>query len=270
MSAAFEKASLKNTTPDKVRLAARRGDLRVATHGLARGYVQANLAILPKAHAFDFFRFCFRNPKPCPLLDVTDPGDPEPKLAAPGADLRTDLPGYRIFRDGRLVEEVASIEDVWRDDHVGFLLGCSNSFDEILENDGIAQRHLESEDGRISVYESNIQCVPAGPFKGPVAVTMRPIAERDVVRTVELTSRFPIAHGGPVHIGDPKAIGIDSLENVSWGKYNPLNPGDVPMYWACGVTPQAVAMAARIPEMITHAPGHMFVTDWRISDQRKG
>jgi uncharacterized protein YcsI (UPF0317 family) len=201
---------------------------------------------------------------------VTDPGDPEPHLTAPGADIRTDLPGYRVYRDGELVEEVATIEPHWKTDSVAFLLGCSNSFDEILLRHGIAQRHTDGTNGRISVYRSSIECVPAGIFHGPVAVTMRPIPAPDVVRVVELSSRFPIAHGAPVHIGDPAAIGIADLRQVRWGRYNEPGPGDVPVYWACGVTPQAVAMAARIPEMITHSPGHMFVTDLRIDDQRTG
>lgn len=268
--APFEKRSLRIAPPSEVRAAARDGRLTSATHGLARGHVQANLAILPERYAFDFLRFCIRNPKPCPLIEVTDPGGAESEYAAPGADIRTDLPGYRIYRDGRLAEEVPSIEGHWRDDHVAFLLGCSNSFDEILLRHGIAQRHLDGDDGRISVYESNIQCAPAGIFHGPIAVTMRPIPAKDVVRTVELSSRYPIAHGGPLHIGDPAAIGIADLEQVKWGKFNRPGPDDVPVYWACGVTPQAVAMAAEIPEMITHAPGHMFVTDWRIDDQQRG
>jgi len=265
----FDKAALRQATPDAVRAAARRGELRSATHGLARGYLQANLAILPERFAFDFLRFCVRNPKPCPLVEVNDPGDFVPRSAAPGADLRRDLPGYRVYRDGALVEETTTIEHLWRSDHVAFLLGCSNSFDEILLREGIPQRHLEDDDGRISVYQSVIPCVPAGPFAGPVAVTMRPIPTQDVDRVVELSSQFPIAHGAPLHVGDPAALGITDLSQVQWGKYNALRPGETPVYWACGVTPQAVALAAKIPEMITHAPGHMFVTDWRIEDQRR-
>lgn len=267
---AFDRQSLVHASAEEVRHAVRRGDLTYVTHGLARGYVQANLAILPERFAFDFLRFCLRNPKPCPLIDVLDPGEFEARVAAPGSDIRTDLPGYRIFRDGECIEEVPSIEQCWRDDHVAFLLGCSNSFDEILLRNGIPQRHLEDPNGRISVYRSNIECNPAGPFSGPVAVTMRPIARKDVVHATELSSRFPIAHGGPLHIGDPAELGIDDLSQVQWGAYNPLRPGDVPVFWACGVTPQAVAINAKIPEMITHAPGHMFVTDLRIDDQRRG
>ncbi|MCG8511662.1 MAG: putative hydro-lyase [Rhodospirillales bacterium] len=251
-----------------MRLAARRGGLRSATHGFARGHVQTNLAILPQEYAFDFLRFCIRNPKPCPLVEVLDPGNPEPVRSAPGADIRTDLPAYRIFRNGEPTGEVNDIKDIWRDDHVAFLLGCSNSFDEILEDEGIPQRHLEHPGGRISVYSSSIQCAPAGPFKGPVAITMRPIPHEHVDRVVELSAQFPIAHGAPVHVGNPQDVGISDLSRIDWGGYNPLRPGDVPVFWACGVTPQAVAAASGIPEMITHAPGHMFVTDLNITDQR--
>jgi uncharacterized protein YcsI (UPF0317 family) len=247
-----------------VRAAARAGRWRRATHGLARGYLQANLAIVRERHAFDFLRFCQRNPRPCPVIDVTDPGNPEPSIAAPGSDIRTDLPGYCIYRDGQRVAQVPDIRDYWHSDSVAFLLGCSNSMDEVLLGAGMPQRHLESEDGRISVYISNIECTPAGVFHGPVVVTMRPIPEHRVADAIAISSRYPQAHGAPVHVGDPAAIGIEDLSRVDWGKYNPLSKGDVPVYWACGVTPQAIAMQARIPEMITHAAGHMFVTDLKL------
>lgn len=266
----FDRSGLVRAHPRAVRAAARRGDLAYVTHGLARGHVQANLAILPRAYAFEFLLFCLRNPKPCPIVEVLEPGEVEFKAAAPGSDVRTDLPGYRVYRDGELVEERGAITDLWRDDYVAFLLGCSNSFDEVLERQGIAQRHLEKPDGRISVYRSNIACTPAGRFRGNVVVTMRPIADRDVPRVMELSSRFPIAHGGPLHIGASETIGIDDLSQVDWGAYNPLRTGELPVYWACGVTPQAVAMDCGVPEMITHAPGHMFVTDLHIDDQRTG
>ncbi|WP_422368606.1 putative hydro-lyase [Pelagibius sp.] len=266
----FDRSALIHVHPRKVRQAARRGDLDYVTHGLARGHVQANLAILPQDYAFEFLLFCLRNPKTCPLVEVLEPGEVEFKTAAPGSDVRTDLPSYRIYREGRLAEERPDITNLWRDDHVAFLLGCSNSFDEVLERQGIPQRHLEKSDGRISVYRSSIPCAPAGRFRGPMVVTMRPIPERDVPRVTELSSRFPIAHGGPVHIGAPKSIGIEDLSQVDWGAYNPLRESEVPVYWACGVTPQAVALESGVPEMITHAPGHMFVTDLHIDDQRKG
>ena len=265
LHATLLRKDLANADGRAVRAAARSGQWRRATHGLARGYVQANMAIVPERYAFDFLRFCQRNPKPCPVIDVTDPGDPEARFAAPGSDLRVDLPGYRIFRDGELVAEVSDIADYWRRDFVAFLLGCSNSMDEVLLDAGIPQRHLESEDGRISVYVSNIMCASSGIFRGPVVVTMRPVPRRRVVDAISITSRYPLAHGAPVHVGDPCDIGIDDLSRVSWGKYNKPGDDDVPVFWACGVTPQAVAMQARIPEMITHAAGHMFVSDLKLN-----
>jgi len=259
------RAQLERATGTDVRAAVRARKWSRATHGLARGFVQANLAILPERYAFDFLRFAQRNPKPCPIIEVLDPGNPEPAIAASGADIRTDLPGYRVYREGRFTEDRRSIEDIWRKDHVGFLIGCSNSMDELMLEAGISLRHLETEDGRISVYTSTIACQPAGVFHGPMVVSMRPIPASKVTRAVEITSRHPLAHGGPVHIGRPEAIGVPDLSKVEWGKYNPLGVGDVPVFWACGVTPQAIAMACGIPEMITHAAGHMFVTDLRLS-----
>jgi uncharacterized protein YcsI (UPF0317 family) len=267
---ALLREDLANASGRDVRAAARSGQWRRATHGMARGYVQANMAIVPKRYAFDFMLFCQRNPKPCPVIDVTDPGDPEARFAAPGSDVRIDLPGYRVFRDGKLVAEVSEITNYWRADSVAFLLGCSNSMDDVLIEARIPQRHLESEDGRISVYASNIMCAPAGIFRGPVVVTMRPIPQSRLVDAISITARYPMAHGAPVHVGDPRAIGIEDLSRVGWGKYNELRHDDVPVFWACGVTPQAVAAKARIPEMITHAAGHMFVSDLKLTQLAHG
>jgi uncharacterized protein YcsI (UPF0317 family) len=267
---ALLREDLANASGGDVRAAARSGQWRRATHGLARGYVQANMAIVPQRYAFDFMLFCQRNPKPCPVIDVTDPGDPEARFAAPGSDVRVDLPGYRVFRDGELVAEVSEITDYWRPDSVAFLLGCSNSMDDVLLEARIPQRHLESEDGRISVYTSDIMCAPAGIFRGPVVVTMRPIPQDRLVDAIAITARYPMAHGAPVHVGDPRAIGIDDLSRVGWGKYNELRHDEVPVFWACGVTPQAVAAKARIPEMITHAAGHMFVSDLKLTQLAHG
>jgi uncharacterized protein YcsI (UPF0317 family) len=252
-------------TGREVRQAVRDGRWSTTTHGLARGYVQANLAILPEKFAFDFLRFCQRNPKPCPLLEVTDPGDPEARLVAPGSDLRTDLPGYRLYKDGKFSEEVRTIHNLWRPDHVGFVLGCSLSFDEVLVENGVRQRHLKHEGGRLAVYETNIACTPAGIFHGPLVVAMRPIRKSYLVKTIELSARYPVAHGAPVHVGDPRDIGIDDLREVQWGRYTPLTDDEVPVFWACGVTPQAIAMASGVPEMITHSAGHMFVTDLKLA-----
>lgn len=261
----MKRIELANATGAEVRAAIRDGRWTRTTHGVANGYVQANLAIVPEKYAFDFLRFCVRNPKPCPIIDMTEPGSPEAASVAPGSDLRTDLSGYRVYRDGRLVEEVRSIKHLWRPDHVGFLLGCSLSFDQLMIDAGIPLRHLATEEGRISVYISSIECRPAGIFRGPMVVSMRPIPKNLVIKAVEATSRYPLVHGAPVHIGDPKDIGIPEPERVTWGKYNPVAEDEVPVFWACGVTPQSVAMAAGIPEMMTHSAGCMFLTDQRLS-----
>lgn len=252
-------------TAAEVRQAIRDGRWTTVTHGLARGYVQANLAIVPERYAFDFMRFCHRNPKPCPLIDVTDPGDPEPRMAAPGADLRTDLSGYRVYRDGKLVAERDEIRDLWRKDHVGFLLGCSLSVDQAMVDAGIPLRHLAGEDQDIPVFKSSIACRPAGVFSGPMVVSMRPIRREQVVKAVEVTTRYPIAHGAPMHIGDGAPIGIPDVNKPDWNSPIAMSPDEVPLFFACGVTPQAVAIASGVPEMITHTASHMFITDIALS-----
>lgn len=256
---------LGDATGEAVRAAIRCKAWTRTTHGVANGYLQANLAIVPERYAADMLRFCHRNPKPCPLIDVTDPGDPEPHEAAPGADIRTDLSGYRVYRDGLLVEEVDNIRPLWKKDHVAFLLGCSLSFDQAMVDAGIPLRHLSHEFGRVSVYISGIPCKPAGVLAGPMVVSMRPIRQDLLVKAIEVTSRVPMAHGSPVHVGDPAAIGIADPRKTDWGEYQEPAEDEVMVFWACGITPQAAAMAARIPEMITHSAGHMFLTDHKVS-----
>ena len=263
--ASLVRSDLTHAHPGEVRAAIRSGRWTGVTHGMAHGHVHANLAIVPQRYAFDFLRFCLVNPKPCPLIEVLDAGDPVPKRCAAGADVRTDLAQYRIYRDGLHVDTVGSIKDRWRDDHVAFLLGCSLSFDLAMIEAGIPLRHLQQPDGRISVYTSSIPCTPAGVFNGPVVVSMRPIPRKYLVATIETTARYPIAHGAPVHVGEPADIGIADLTKVDWGRFNAVHDDEVPVFWACGVTPQAVAMACGIPEMITHSSGHMFVTDLTLA-----
>jgi uncharacterized protein YcsI (UPF0317 family) len=235
------------------------------TAGLALGYVQANLVVLPRELAFDFLLFCQRNPKPCPVLDVTEPGNPEPSLCAHGADLRTDLPCYRVFRNGELIDEPPDLKKLWQADSVGFLLGCSFTFESALLQAGVPIRHIEA-GCNVPMYGTNIACRPAGAFAGPMVVSMRPMTPALAIRAVQICGRFPRAHGTPLHIGDPTAIGIRDLWQPDFGDAVEVRPGEVPVFWACGVTPQAVVMQARPPWCITHKPGHMFVTDWRDTD----
>lgn len=260
MTSTLDRSLLAGATAAEARAAVRAGIWATHTSGLAAGYTQANLVVLPREDAYDFLLFCTRNPKPCPLLDVTDIGSPEPVLAAPGADLRYDLPRYRVYEHGSLVDEPGTLEGLWRDDLVAFLLGCSYTFEHALAAAGITMRHFEC-GTNVPMYRTNRDCVPAGRFHGPLVVSMRPIPASKVARAVEITSRYPQAHGAPVHIGDPAGLGIADLGSPDWGDPAPLEPGDVPVFWACGVTPQAVAMQTRPALMITHAPGHMFITD---------
>jgi uncharacterized protein YcsI (UPF0317 family) len=246
--------------PKEIRADIRAGRLTAVTAGLAPGFVQANLAVLPKEQAYDFLLFCQRNPKPCPLIEVCDAGCVEPKAVAPGADLRTDISGYRIYQNGSLTAEVRDVRPYWRDDLVAFLIGCSFTFEWALLDAGIRLWHVEQGKG-VAMYRTSIACRSAGAFQGPMVVSMRPIAARDVAKAVTASARFPGAHGAPVHVGDPATIGIADLDRPDYGDRQQFSPGDVPVFWACGVTPQAVALASRPPFMITHSPGHMFLTD---------
>ncbi|HSI54374.1 MAG: putative hydro-lyase [Ramlibacter sp.] len=245
--------------PSALRLAAREGRFKEPTSGHAPGYLQANLMIVPQAHAFDFLLFCQRNPKPCPLIEVLEAGSVQPRCA-PGANIATDIPGYRLYRDGEFAGERDNVADLWRDDFVAFLIGCSFSFEAAVAEAGISLRHVQQ--GRnVAMYRTNIPCTPAGRFEGDMVVSMRPIKSRDVARVVEISGRFDVAHGAPVHIGNPAAIGIADLARPDYGDAVGINDDEVPIFWACGVTPQWVAQKSRLPLCITHAPGKMFVTD---------
>ena len=253
------------TNPRELRDLIRKGEISTFTGGMAPGHVQANLVILPRDLAFDFLLFCQRNPKPCPLLEVVEAGSAEPKRFAPGADLRHDLSKYRVYRHGEMVAEETDISHYWQDDFVSFLLGCSFTFDNALMRAGISLRHIE-QGVNVSMFITNIETEPAGVFSGPMVVSMRPIAPEKVVRAVQVTSRFPSVHGSPVQIGDPAAIGIQDIHRSDMGDPLEVQEGEVPIFWACGVTPQAVAMRSKPPLMITHSPGHMFITDVRDED----
>ena len=254
-------------TPTELRSMIRKNEWIKPTAGMANGYAQANLAILKKEHAFDFLLFCQRNPKSCPLLDVTEIGSPIPKFAAEAGDIRSDIPKYRIYKYGELVEEVTDISDYWEDDMVGFLIGCSFTFEHALLNNDIPIRHIE-EECNVPMYKTNIPCIDAGIFHGNMVASMRPIPQKDVVRAAQVTSRFPAVHGGPIHIGNPEAIGISSITQPDFGDAVTIREGEVPVFWACGVTPQSIAMETKPAIMITHAPGHMFITD--IRDEKLG
>jgi uncharacterized protein YcsI (UPF0317 family) len=236
-----------------------RGGLKVPTAAWAPGYTQANLVVLPRDIAFDFMLFAQRNPKPCPVLDVSEPGIPVTSLA-PEADLRTDLPAYRVWEQGECVAETADITGYWRDDLVAFLIGCSFTFERALMAAGVPVRHIE-QDRNVPMFVTSTQCRPAGVFRGPMVVSMRPVPADRVAVAVQVTSRYPAVHGAPVHVGSPEALGISDLAKPDFGDPVDAQDGDVPVFWACGVTPQVALASARPPFAITHAPGHMFITD---------
>lgn len=247
---------------ENVRQKIRTSEWAQPTTGQVPGYTQANLVILPKKYAYDFLLFCMRNPKSCPLIEVTDAGSPVPKKSAPTADLRTDLPKYRIYKNGELTEEVTDITAYWQDDFVSFLIGCSFTFEKPLLENGIPIRYIE-EGRNVSMYKTNIPCESAGIFQGPMVVSMRPMKPEEAIRAVQITSRFPSVHGAPVHIGDPEQIGVTDINKPDFGDAVTIHKGEVPVFWGCGVTPQAAVMASKPELVITHAPGHMFVTDVR-------
>ena len=248
------------TTGLDVRRAARSGALDAPTSGLAYGYVQGNLAILPHDHAEDFLRFCQANPKPCPLLGVSEAGDPAIPALAADLDIRTDIPRYRVWRDGAIVDEPRDIKSVWRDDLVSFVLGCSFSFEEALLAAGVPVRHIEN-GTNVPMYRTNVQTARAGRFHGPLVVSMRPMKPADAIRAVQITTRLPSVHGAPVHLGFPEAIGIKDIAKPDYGDAVLVERDELAVFWACGVTPQAAIAAAKVPFAITHAPGYMLVTD---------
>ncbi len=251
-------------TPAEVRAACRDGRWTAPTAGLAPGFVQANLMVVPQEAAFEFLLFCQRNPKPCPIIEVVESGRTEP-ASAPGADLRRDLPRYRVYRDGKLAEESPDVSKHWRGDLVSFLIGCSFSFEEALAAARVPLRHLER-GCNVPMYRTARPCAPAGRFAGPLVVSMRPIPAQQVPLAVQVTARFEKVHGAPVHVGAPEALGIGDLGRPDHGDPVDIKEGELPVFWACGVTPQEVALASKLPFCITHAPGHMFVTDLRNSD----
>jgi len=261
----YSEKQLRAMSPKEFRSIVRKSEWTAVSSGACPGYAQANVVILPKEYAFEFLLFCNRNPQPCPILDVTEAGDPHPKLMAPEANLRTDVAKYRVYKDGEIVDEPTDIIKYWRNDLVGFLLGCSRSFAWALEAANIRYRHY-------SAYRSNVPCNPAGCFHGPMVVTIRAFYNsHDAVRAIQISSRHLLMHGPPVHIGDPVAIGIKDLSKPaplfsSATATEPPKPGEVVMSWGCGVTPETVAMESEVSLMITHSPGHMFMPDKQVEE----
>lgn len=243
-----------------VRAAIRSGELTGHTSGLAPNYVQANVVILPESFAGDFLRYCQRNPKPCPLLAVIEPGQYELPTLGTDIDIRRDVPRYRVWRRGELTAEPTDIQDLWRDDFVTFVIGCSFSFEQALLDDGMHLRHVD-EAKNVAMYRTSIDTVAAGVFSGPLVVSMRPLRAADAIRAIQITSRFPGVHGAPVHLGNPALIGINSLAQTDYGDPVDVLPDEIPVFWACGVTPQAALLQARPEICITHAPGSMLMTD---------
>jgi uncharacterized protein YcsI (UPF0317 family) len=250
----------KAMTPRGVRLAAREERLTGQTAGLAPGFVQGNLVVLPADVADEFLRFCQLNPKPCPLIAVSAPGDAWISALGEDVDVCTDLPRYRVWRDGVLVNEPQTIANVWRADLVAFVIGCSFSFEEALAAEGIPLKHV-SAGTTVPMYRTTVMCTPAGRFAGPLVVSMRPMTAVNAARAVEITSRFPAVHGAPVHLGNPGLLGIKDLSRPDYGDPVDVAADEIAVFWACGVTPQAAIAAAKLPFAITHAPGCMLVTD---------
>lgn len=253
-------ADLLGSSAVEVRTAIRAGLYTGHTAGLAAGKLQCNLAILPERYTLDFLRFCQRNPKPCPIVGVSDTGNPALPTLGHDIDIRTDVAKYRVFRDGKIAEEVTDISAHWSNDLVTVALGCSFTFENALLRDGIPVRHIET-GKNVPMYRSDIDLVPAGVFGGKMVVTMRPIPNETVERAKEISARFPHAHGAPLYQGDPNGIGIADLAHPDWGDAVEIKEGETPVYWACGVTPQNVLLDAGLPICITHSPGHMLIAD---------
>ena len=252
--------NLKNSTLAEVRTEIRAGRYTAHTAGLGRGSLQANLVIMPEEFAFDFMRYCQRNPKPCPITGVSDTGNPMMFTMGNDIDIRTDVPAYNIYRNGRLDISVTNIAEIWRDDFVVFTLGCSFTFEHALLDAGINLWHIDN-DRTVPMFRSSIETTPAGPFSGKMVVSMRSVCEERVDEVIEISRRFPLAHGAPVHVGDPGTIGIIDLSSPDWGDPAPVGANEVPVFWACGVTPQVAIKAAQLPICITHKPGCMLITD---------
>lgn len=247
-------------SPAALRQLIRSGEHTDNTSGYCAGYVQCNMTILPADWAHEFLQFCQLNPRPCPVLGMANPGSWEIPALAEGLDIRTDIPRYRMFENGELAQEVTDIRELWQDDFVTFMLGCSFSFEEALQADGLEVRNI-TESCNVPMYRTNIECAPAGRFSGHMVMSMRPFVAADAIRAIQICTRFPAVHGAPLHIGDPTQIGINDLSQPDYGDAVTVHDNELPLFWACGVTPQVAIEQARPPICITHSPGCMLVTD---------
>ncbi|MEC5423329.1 putative hydro-lyase [Virgibacillus sp. C22-A2] len=245
--------------PKQQRLKYRKNQQSNTTSGLCDNYLQANLITLPKDYAFEFLLFCQRNPQACPIVDVLEEGKTQPAIA--DADIRTDLPKYRIYRNGKFIKEVLDVVEEWREDFVTFLIGCSFTFEKALIDDGIKLLH-QDQNRVVPMFNTNIPCKKAGRFQGNMVVSMRALLKEEIDRAVNITSQFVTSHGGPIHIGNPEQIGIKDIFKPDYGESINFNEGErVPVFWPCGVTPQNICLSAKPEVMISHAPGHMLITD---------
>ncbi|MGB4113752.1 MAG: putative hydro-lyase [Yoonia sp.] len=250
----------RQTEVSAIRQAIRSGEFASHTSGLAGGNVQGNVVILPKDAASDFLRFCQNNRRPCPIIGLSEPGDPMLTALGVDIDIRTDLPRYHVWENGVVIDKPTDVSHLWRDDLVTFVIGCSFSFEQALVESGVHIRHIE-QGCNVPMFKTNIQTTPAGPFSGPMVVSMRPMKATDAIKAIQITSRYPEVHGAPVHIGDPSLIGISDLGRPDYGDAVDVRAGDIPVFWACGVTPQAALLQAKPAFCITHAPGSMLITD---------
>lgn len=248
-------------TPFELRQQTRNGEFTGNTSGFAQGFVQGNLAIMPKEWANEFLQFCQLNPKPCPIIGMSSkPGEFMLPDLGQDLDIRSDIPKYRIYENGEMTQEVDDVKAFWRDDLVTFVLGCSFSFEEALIADGLEVRNI-AEGVNVPMYRTNIECRSTGRFSGTTVVSMRPMKAADAIRAVQICTRFPSVHGAPLHLGDPSLIGINDINTPDFGDAVTIKEGELPVFWACGVTPQVAIEQAKPPFCITHSPGHMLVTD---------
>ncbi|MDI6651012.1 MULTISPECIES: putative hydro-lyase [Leuconostoc] len=247
-------------TPTEFRKKVRNNEYQKPTAGMCPGYAQTNLIVLPWEDAYDFLLFAQRNPKPIPILEVTEVGSRELQTLGNDIDVATDFPKYRIYRNGKMIDEYLSVVDFWREDLVSFLIGCSFSFEDLLVDAGIEIRHI-TEKANVPMFNTNIPLKQAGKFSGNMVVSMRPIKSSQIATAVNVTNRLPGVHGAPIQIGNPAEIGIYDLANPDYGDAVTINENEIPVFWACGVTPQAAVMASKPKFAITHSPGHMLITN---------